>query len=148
LEHGGADVDGECAAVRVAKEKLLEEAAVAVAEDEGVVAWGESGEEVGAGALEEGAEGQVFGVAVDAGYGVEVGGWGLRHRVRGRRRSGVRRTRSAAARRWMGERRWRRALSRRRAAALRAQARAGSPAGRAWQMAAAAVERTSTVAAR
>ena len=32
-------------------------------------------EEVGAGALEEGAEGEVFGEAVDTGYGVEVG-WG------------------------------------------------------------------------
>ncbi len=58
--------------------RLGEEAAVAVAEEEGVVAGWELREEVGAGALQERAEGEVFGEAVDAGYGVEVGGgWGL-----------------------------------------------------------------------
>ncbi len=67
----------------------------------------ELGEEVSAGTLQERAEGEVFGEAVDAGYGVEVGWNGLlgRHRTNGRKRIGVRRTRSAAARRWMGERR-------------------------------------------
>ena len=61
----------------VGGQELGEEAAVAVAEDEGLVAGWELREEVGAGALEEGAEGEVFGVAVDAGDGIEVGRCGM-----------------------------------------------------------------------
>ena len=120
-------------------EEADEEAAIAIAENEGLVAEGEIVEEVGAGALEEGAEGEVFGEAVDAGDAVEVrlggvvgrrqvriqgflhcatlrsrlrGLGGLRSRLlattyrrNGRKRRGVRRTRSAMARRLMGERR-------------------------------------------
>ena len=73
VKHGGAGVDGEGAEVGSACQEAGEEAAVAVAEDEGSAAGWEVVEEVGAGALEEGAEGEVFGEAVDAGYGIEVG---------------------------------------------------------------------------
>jgi len=136
VEHGGAGVDGEGVEVGLAGEELGEESAVAVAEDEGVVAWRELREEVGAGALEEGAEGEVFSPAVEAGDVVEVR---LFHLAKGRRRRGVRRTRSAVARRWMGERRWRRAWRRRSAAELRAQARAGRVVAGVWCVRAAVV---------
>jgi hypothetical protein len=104
-EHGGAGVDGEGAEVGLVGEELGEETAVAVAEDEGAVALGELWEEVGAGALEEWTEGEVLGPTVDAGYAVEVRLRRRGHLAKGRRRRGVRRTKSAAARRWMGERR-------------------------------------------
>jgi len=55
-------------------EEAGEEAAVAIAKDEGLVSVWELTEEMSAGALEERAEGEVFGEAVDAGYAVEVGG--------------------------------------------------------------------------
>ena len=70
-------------------EEADEEAAIAIAENEGLVAEGEIVEEVGAGALEERAEGEVFGEAVDAGYGVEVGGGGS---VLGRKRMQIQRS--------------------------------------------------------
>lgn len=57
----------------IAQEELSEEAAVAVAEDEGVARMAEFAEQCGAGALEQRAEGEVFGGAVDGGYAVEVG---------------------------------------------------------------------------
>jgi hypothetical protein len=57
VEHGGAGVDGQGVEVGLLGEELGEEAAVAVAENQGAVAWGELREEVGAGALEERAEG-------------------------------------------------------------------------------------------
>jgi hypothetical protein len=57
LEHGGAGVDGQGVEVGLLGEELGEEATVAVAEQEGVGARGELGEEVGAGALKEWAEG-------------------------------------------------------------------------------------------
>ncbi len=107
VKHGGAGVYGEDAEVGPAFKEAGEEAAVAVAEYECLVARWELGEVVGAGALQEGTKAKVFGEPVDAGYVVEIGlGWlPGRHRTKGRKRSGVRRTRSAAARRWMGERR-------------------------------------------
>jgi hypothetical protein len=57
VEHGGAGVDGQGLEIGLTGEELGEEAAVAVAEKEGSVAGWELREEVGAGALEEGAEG-------------------------------------------------------------------------------------------
>ena len=60
---------------------MSEETAVSVAEDEGLAAVREGGEEMGAGALEEWAEGEVFEPAIGAGNGIEVGGfrWRLGH---------------------------------------------------------------------
>jgi hypothetical protein len=102
MEHGGAGVDGQDVEVRLVVKEFSEEATVAIAEDEGVGARGELRKEVGAGALEERAEGEVFGPAVETRDAIEVGLRGA-HRAekkrRGRKRSGVRRTRSAAARR-------------------------------------------------
>ncbi len=72
-EHGGADVGGDGVAVGVAAEELFEEAAVTVAEHERVTGVVELVEEVRAGALQERAEGEVFGPAVDPGDAVEVG---------------------------------------------------------------------------
>ena len=92
-EHSGARVDGRGVKIRVLLEESGDEAAVAIAEDNGVAGSGYSGKEVRAGALEKWAEGEVLGPAVEAGYAVEVGGG--RHR---RKRIGVRRARSAAAR--------------------------------------------------
>jgi hypothetical protein len=151
VEHGGAAIDGEGLEVGLVSEELGEEATVAVAEDEGAVARGELREEVIAGAEEERAEGEVLGPAIEAGYAVEVRRRGGGHFARGRSRTGVRRTRSAAARRWRGEMWRRRVLSSRRAAALRAQARAGRPVVRAWcgrQVAATALESARTRRAR
>jgi hypothetical protein len=122
VEHGCAGVDCEGLELGLGGEELSEEAAVAVAQREGATAVGELGEEMGAGALEEGSEAEVFGPAVEVGYAVKVR---ISHRAKGRRRRGVRRARSAAARRWRDERRWRWALRRMRAAAVRAQAMAG-----------------------
>ena len=77
VEHGGAGVDceglrwGWCARSWARKRPSPSPRSRAC--------WrgGSSREEVGAGALQERAEGEVFGEAVDAGYGVEVGGWWL-----------------------------------------------------------------------
>jgi hypothetical protein len=74
MEHGGAGVDSVGLEVGVLREETGEEAAVAVAEDEGGFLMGEGGEVVEAGSLESGAEGEVFEPAIRAGYGVEVGG--------------------------------------------------------------------------
>jgi hypothetical protein len=73
------------------------------------------------------------------------------HWVNGSRRSGVRRTRSAAARRGIAEKRSRKALSRSRDAALRAQASAGRPVASEWwkrQRAAVVLESARMSAAR
>jgi hypothetical protein len=72
-EHGGAGINSHGAEVWLLRKEAGQETAVAVAEEEGLVAGREIGEEVGAGALEEWAQGEVFGECVDAGYGVEVG---------------------------------------------------------------------------
>ena len=100
LEHAGAGVDGESLKRGVLVEKFGEEAAVAVAEDEGAAAGGEQRKEVVASVKKHGAEREVLGPAVDAGDGVEVGL--VRHAGIRSARSGVRRTRSARARRWTG----------------------------------------------
>ena len=137
VEHGGAGVDCEDVEVRGAAEELGEETAVAIAQDEGVGDGGELGEEVLAGAGEERAEKEVFGPAVEAGDGVEVGRGGARTRFRGHRcrramtiarGSGVRRQRSARARRVSARVRWRVACRTSRDAKARAHAR-GAAAG-------------------
>ena len=56
VEHGGADVGCDGGALRVAEEELLEEAAVAVAEDECVARVAELIEEARACALQQRAE--------------------------------------------------------------------------------------------
>jgi FKBP-type peptidyl-prolyl cis-trans isomerase 2 len=81
VQHGGAGVDGEGVEVGLLGEEAGQEAAVAVAEDEGSVAWGKLREEVVPGAGEERAEGEVLGPAVEVGDAVEVrlrdwGHWG------------------------------------------------------------------------
>ena len=72
VEHGGADVDGKGGGLRIAEEELLEEAAVAVAEDECVARIVEFAEEERSRALEKRAERDVFGPAVDRGDAIEV----------------------------------------------------------------------------
>ena len=98
-EHGWAEIDGVGLERRILAQERSGKAAVAVAEEERVAAVGEGGQVVGAGALEDGSECEVFEPAVGASQPVEV--WGV-HRVNGRRRTGVRRARSAAARRRVG----------------------------------------------
>lgn len=71
LEHAGAGVDGEGVEVGVGAQEGMEEAAVAVAEDEGVAGGEEIGEEVLAGAAEERTKGEEFEDAVGAGDAVE-----------------------------------------------------------------------------
>jgi hypothetical protein len=73
-EHGGAGIDGQGTEVWPAIEEPGEETAVPVTEDERLVAGREIGEKMSAGALQERAEGKVFGEAIDAGYRVEIGG--------------------------------------------------------------------------
>ena len=73
VEHGGAGVYGGGLEIGLLGEETGEEAAVSVAEEEGLMAGRELREEVGARSLQEGAEGEIFGEAVDAGHGVEVG---------------------------------------------------------------------------
>jgi hypothetical protein len=72
FEHSGADVDGIGVEVMVLREKLSEEAAVSVAEDEGSLLLKEVGQVVEAAAFEGSAEGEVFEPAIRASYGVEV----------------------------------------------------------------------------
>ncbi len=104
VKHGAAGVYGFGAEVGVGGEELGEETAVTVAEDEGLLLVLQSGEVVGSAALEGWAEGQVFEPAVRACNQVEVGldGGGV-HWRRPRKSSGVRRARSAAARRVVRE---------------------------------------------
>jgi hypothetical protein len=73
LQHGGAAIDGQGPQVGPVFEEAGEEAAVAISEEEGLMAGWEFAEEVSAGALQERAKGEVLGEAVDAGYAVEVG---------------------------------------------------------------------------
>jgi hypothetical protein len=79
LEHGGAKVYGVDADLRIGAQEGGGEAAIAVAEDEGIaerrVELAEVGQEVGSGLLQEGAEGEVFHPAIGPGEGIEVG-WG------------------------------------------------------------------------
>ena len=57
MEHGGAGVDGFGLEVRVLREEMGEETAIAVAKDEGGFLLGEGGEMVEAGLLQDWAEG-------------------------------------------------------------------------------------------
>ena len=113
----------------VGGEEAGEEAAVAVAEDEGAARVASCGRKWVAAALEGGAEGEVFEPAIRAGDEVEVcrggGWWAAFIGESGSSRMGVRRARSAAARRWVREMRvavvvkdeqqcWRRGRRRRR----------------------------------
>ena len=98
FEHGSAGVDCVGVEVRIGAEKPSQKAAVSIAEDEGAFLLEELGEEVDAALFEGAAEGEVFEPAVGAGYEIEVGGCVHRGR-KGMKRKGVRRTRSAAARR-------------------------------------------------
>ena len=77
LKHGGAGIDGQGTEVGPAIKEPGEETAVPVTEDKGLVAGREIGEKMSAGALQERAECKVFGEAIDAGYGVEIGRWWL-----------------------------------------------------------------------
>lgn len=72
VEHGGADVDCDGGALRVAEEELLEEAAVAIAEHECAARIIELVEKTGAGALQQRAKGDVLAPAVDRGDAIEV----------------------------------------------------------------------------
>ena len=120
VEHRGAGVDGFGLDVAVLSEELREETAVTVTENEGGFLLEEVMEVVEASLLERWAEGEVFEPAIGAGDGVEVG-WGG-HRMKGRRRMGVRRARSAAARRVVGWMFWCRRWRTRRKVAARAVA--------------------------
>jgi hypothetical protein len=85
---------------------LGQKAAVSVAEDEGLLLMEKAGKIMDAAALKRWTEGEVFEPSVRAGYQVEVG-LGV-HLRKVRRRSGVRRTRSAAARSMVAAMVWRR----------------------------------------
>jgi hypothetical protein len=99
LEHGGAGVDRVGVEARILSEELGEEAAVAVAKDEGSLALEEAWQVVEAAVLESAAQGDVFEPAVRTRDVVEVG-LGAHHRGRrGSRRSGVMSARSARLRR-------------------------------------------------
>jgi hypothetical protein len=71
LKHVGAGVDCVDVELGVGAEELGEEAAVSVAEDEGVFVMEESWDEVSSAALQGGAQGEVFEPAIGAGYQVE-----------------------------------------------------------------------------
>jgi hypothetical protein len=73
IEHGSAGVYSDGAEPRVRCEELRKEAAIPIAEDEGMFAVEEVREEVVAAALEGSAEREVFESAVGAGDAVEVG---------------------------------------------------------------------------
>jgi hypothetical protein len=120
FEHGFAEVYRVGVEVGVCYEELGQKAAVSVAEDEGLPLVKEAGKIVDAAALEGWAEGEVFEPAVGTGYQVEVG-FGT-HLRKVRRRSGVRRARSAAARSVVAARVWRRWCRMRRATAAAAVA--------------------------
>lgn len=93
-DHAGGEVVGIDGGGGVYIEELSEEAAIAVAEKEDALLGLEVGEEVSAGALEGGAEAQVFEELVVGSDAVAI------HSAR----SGVRRMRSARMRRASGER--------------------------------------------
>jgi hypothetical protein len=110
VEHGGAGVYGVGLKVGIGGHESGEEAAVSVAEDEGLLLLEETREEVQTATLKGATQGEVLEPAVGAGYEIEVGRWlGRARRVywarqvhrgrKGMKRRGVRRTRSAAARR-------------------------------------------------
>ena len=71
-EHGGAEVDCVGGDVRVGGEEGGGEAAVAVAEDEGVAVRRPGGQKCGRARWSAGAEGEVFEQTVGAGEEVEV----------------------------------------------------------------------------
>ncbi len=94
----------------ILREELAEKTPVAVSEDERVSGVLKLAKKMSACALQKGPEGKIFGPAVKASYAVEV----CVHRTTRRKSSGVRRAKSAAARRFRGEifvRRWLRARS-------------------------------------
>lgn len=115
LKHGATGIyDGDKEA-GIAAEEGGKKAAVAIAEDEGVAGGDERAEMLGAGAGERGPQGEVLEQAIGPGDAIEVGsaqvarrGCGgeghQRRRSQGRTSAGVRRARSAAARRVNGER--------------------------------------------
>jgi hypothetical protein len=72
VEHLRAEVDGDGVEAGVGCQQAGEEAASAVAEDEGSAGVEETGEEVEAAALEGRSESEVLEPAVGAGYAVEV----------------------------------------------------------------------------
>ena len=108
MEHDAAGIDGGSVEAGVDAKESGEESAVAVAEDEGVASLCKGGEMGGPGAREGAAEGEAFEEVIGAGDAVEVGYGGhqrgriLVSRSSGRKRTGVVRARSAAARRVRG----------------------------------------------
>src|SRR5690349_6644787 len=103
-EHRRTQVHGVRLEVRVGGEEARGESAIAVAEDKSTAAVGEGRQEVIAATSQGGAEGEVLEPVVGRGDEVEVRGDARAHRRKGRISAGVRRTRSAAARRWVRER--------------------------------------------
>ena len=89
--------------VRVGREQPGGEAAVTIAEEQGLAARGERGEVMEAGAFEPATEGEVLEPAVEGRDAVEVGGL-LHLESKAQNRSGVSRARSAEARRVVGAR--------------------------------------------
>ncbi len=109
-QHGGARIDSVGEEMRVGGEELSEEAAIAVTDDERAPAISKREEVVEAAALQQGAEGEVFHRAIEAGYAVEAANGiearrtfkadgVLDHPRHGRtKKTGVRRAASAAIR--------------------------------------------------
>jgi hypothetical protein len=134
LEHGGAGVDCVDFEMRVSFEELSKEAAVSIAQDEGsadLAVMRELREIVIAAVFEGFAESEIFEPAIGFGDEVEVGFSAIHRRRKGRRRIGVVRARSAAARRVVRGTEWRCLCRRRRMFAERAAA-AGIVCGALW----------------
>jgi hypothetical protein len=122
LKHGGADVDCVDFEMRVVFEQLGEEATVSIAQDECAAMIEELWEKVVAAVFEGFAEGEVFEPAIRFGDEIEIWFGGIHCRRKGKRRTGVVRATSAAARRVVREMEWRCLWRRRRKAAERAVA--------------------------
>lgn len=97
MDHGGAGVDGVGVDTGIGGHQGSEETAISIAEDERPLLMEQAREKVQAAAFESTAEGEVFEPTIRTGDEIEVGVT-LHWRRKGMRRTGVSRTRSAAAR--------------------------------------------------
>ncbi len=103
LKHNGAGVDCIGLEVRVVREKLGEEAAVSIAQDQCVAPVEKLRKVLGAAALERLAKGEIFEPAIGFRDVVEVWFGGAHRGMKSKRRIGVVSARSAAARRVIRE---------------------------------------------
>ena len=107
MEHGRAEIDGIGSQVPVLREETGEEAAIAVSEDESLPAFVEAWEIEEPATLERASEGETLQPEVGPGEAIEADTAAGQRSAVARKRSGVRRVRSAEARRVVRARRWR-----------------------------------------